>query len=152
MQLSFPKTPGSSNQASYSLSESHRGIRLSQSHRSARAKRSSPLSHIHVHHNNGVPADRVQTRSPTESACMGHEDTGINSGWKYEALHPPNHDPPVAMAQSIPLMYDASIEKDLRVLSDYHVVFLVDDLVSKVLRSTWTDVGPQTFLKPSTMN
>ncbi|KAF9792534.1 hypothetical protein BJ322DRAFT_54993 [Thelephora terrestris] len=53
-----------------------------------------------------------------------------------EALHLQSHELPAAMTQST---YDASIERDLRVLSDYHVVFLVDDLVSKVLRSTWTD-------------
>jgi len=33
-------------------------------------------------------------------------------------------------------------EQALRVLQGYDVVFLVDDVVSKTLRSTWTDVGP----------
>lgn len=52
------------------------------------------------------------------------------------------------MTQATSAIYDASVEKDLRVLSCYDVVFLVDDVVSKVLRSTWTDVGPQFLPKP----
>ena len=55
---------------------------------------------------------------------------------------PTKPQPPVAMTQSIPPTYDAPTEEDLRVLSGYDVVFLVDDVVSKTLRSTWTDVGP----------
>jgi len=43
------------------------------------------------------------------------------------------------MMQSIAPTYDAPTEKDLRALSGYDVVFLVDDIVSKTLRSTWTD-------------
>ena len=46
------------------------------------------------------------------------------------------------MTQLASPAYDTSVEKDLRVLSGYDVVFLVDDVVSKVLRSSWTDVGP----------
>jgi hypothetical protein len=61
-----------------------------------------------------------------------------------EALHLQSHELPAAMTQST---YDASIERDLRALSNYHVVFLVDDLVSKVLRSTWTDVSPPPFVE-----
>jgi len=34
---------------------------------------------------------------------------------------------------------DPSTERDLRVLSGYDVVFLVDDVVSKTLRTSWTD-------------
>lgn len=37
--------------------------------------------------------------------------------------------------------YDALMEEDLRILRGYDVVFLVDDVVSKTLRSGWTDVG-----------
>ena len=52
------------------------------------------------------------------------------------------------MAQLISPTYDASTEKDLRVLLGYDVVFLVDDVVSKTLRSSWTDVGPPFLLEP----
>ena len=52
------------------------------------------------------------------------------------------------MAQSTSAMYDPSIERDLRALSGYDVVFLVDDVVSKVLRSSWTDVGPSLSPNP----
>jgi len=53
------------------------------------------------------------------------------------------------MAQTISPTKDefALTEKDLRVLSGYDVVFLVDDIVSKTLRSTWTDVGPSFLLR-----
>jgi len=43
------------------------------------------------------------------------------------------------MDQPTSPIYDDSIEKDLRALLGYDVVFLVDDIVSKTLRSTWTD-------------
>ena len=46
------------------------------------------------------------------------------------------------MAQPASPTYDAPTEKDLRALLGYDVVFLVDDVVSKTLRSSWTDVGP----------
>ena len=51
------------------------------------------------------------------------------------------------MTQSIPSAYDASTEKDLEALLGYNVVFLVDDVVSKTLRSSWSDVGPSRFLQ-----
>ena len=51
------------------------------------------------------------------------------------------------MTQSISPTYDASTERDLRALLGYDVVFLVDDVVSKTLRSSWTDVGPSPFLQ-----
>jgi len=55
--------------------------------------------------------------------------------------------PLFAMTQSIPSTYDASTEKDLEALWGYNVVFLVDDVVSKTLRSSWSDVGPSRFLQ-----
>lgn len=56
--------------------------------------------------------------------------------------------PLAAMTQSIAPTYDAPTEEDLRALSGYDVVFLVDDVVSKTLRSTWTDVGPAHLSTP----
>lgn len=64
------------------------------------------------------------------------------------ALRLPDRKLLVVMAQPVSPTYDAPTEEDLRALSGYDVVFLVDDIVSKTLRSTWTDVGPSFLLKP----
>ena len=106
----------------------------------------APLSGFHIHHNKRY---RTYKAMPINQICaIG--PWGLNYKKRPQSSTYFTYQPQTACRHTIQMAspaHDASIERDLTALIGYDVVFLVDDIVSKALRSSWTDVSPPCFSK-----